>query len=205
MMDVIFFKKDKFNRLCQLPHKARDEEIMQADGATLRLSDQKNGHKGACINQEHNGHELFSPVRAIGRRYCHIRKHTKDPHTFISAYFEQPGKRADVNDNDIRRALKIAAVAKEYDTYRGIPIARIDTHSLRAGGANALHLAGYSDREIQKMGRWRSDTFKEYISEQLDKFTKGMSTKMRRNFNFVNVKGGVLRDITRNVLNSTSN
>ena len=110
-----------------------------------------------------------------------------------------------MNDNDIRRALKIAAVAKEYDTYRGIPIARIDTHSLRAGGANALHLAGYSDREIQKMGRWRSDTFKEYISEQLDKFTKGMSTKMRVNFNFVNVEGGVLRDITKRVINSESN
>ena len=178
---------------------------MKADGATLRLSDQKNGHKGACIHQEHNGHELFSPVRAIGRRYCHIPKHTKDPEAFISAHFKSPGKRADVKDNDIQRALKIAALAKEYESYRGIPISRIDTHLLRAGGANALHLAGYSDREIQKMGRWRNDTFKEYISEQLNKFTKGMSTKMRRNFYFVNVEGGVLRDITRRVINSTSN
>ena len=64
----------------------------------------------------------------------------------------------------------------------------------------ALHLNGYSDREIQKMGRWRSDTFKEYISEQLNSFTKGMSTAMRRQFNFVNVKGGVLRDITNTVV-----
>ena len=178
---------------------------MNNDGATLRLSDQKNGHKGACIHQEHNGHELFSCVRAIGRRYCHIRKHTKDPTTFISAYFDSSGVRRDVNDNDIRRALKIAAIAKDYESLRGIPISRVDTHSLRAGGANALHLAGYKDREIQKMGRWRSDTFKEYISEQLDKFTKGMSTNMRRRFNFVNVEGGVLRDITRTVVNGRSN
>jgi hypothetical protein len=38
---------------------------------------------------------------------------------------------------------------------KGIPIDRIDTHSLRSGGANALSLARYSDTQIQKMGRWR--------------------------------------------------
>ena len=61
----------------------------------------------------------------------------------------------------------------------------------------ALHLLGYSDHEIQTMGQWRSNTFKKYISEQLDKFTKGMSNSMRRRFNFVNVKGGVVREITK--------
>ena len=54
MMDVIFFKKDKHKRLRLLKPDATDEEIMSADGATLCLSDQKNGHKGACIHQEHN-------------------------------------------------------------------------------------------------------------------------------------------------------
>ena len=107
-----------------------------------------------------------------------------------------------MNDNDIRRALKIAAIAKDYESLRGIPTNHIDIHSLRAGGANALHLSGYPDREIQKMGRWRSDTFKEYITEQLSAVTKGMSTSMRRRFNFVNVEGGVLRDITKECINT---
>ena len=191
MMDVVFFKKDKSKRLRLLKPSATDEEIMNADGATLRLSNQKNGHKGACIHQEHNKHKFFSPVRAIGRRYCHIRKHTSDPETFLSAYFESPEERRDVNDNDIRKALKVAAIALDYEKVRGIPISRIDTHSLRAGGANALHLSGYSDREIMKMGRWRSNTFMEYIQEQLSSFTKGMSTSMRTSFNFINVEGGV--------------
>ena len=62
-----------------------------------------------------------------------------------------------------------------------------------------LHLNGYLDRKIQKMGRWRRDTFKEYISEQLNSFTKGMSTAMRQRFNFVNVEGGVPHDITNTV------
>ena len=52
------------------------------------------------------------------------------------------------------------------------------------------------------MGRWRSATFMEYISEQLDAFTKGMSKAMRRRFNFVNVEGGVLTDITDKCVNT---
>ena len=91
----------------------------------------------------------------------------------------------------------------DYESRRGIPTNRIDTHSLQAGGANTLYLSGYSDREIQKMGRWRSDTFKEYIMEQLSAFTKGMSTSMK-SFNFVNVEGGVLKDITKECINSNN-
>ena len=51
----------------------------------------------------------------------------------------------------------------------------------RTGRANALSLAGFSDTEIQKMGRWRSDTFKEYISEGLAVFSEGMSKEMGKN------------------------
>ena len=95
-------------------------------------------------------------------------------------------------------------MALNYPTNKGIPISSIDTHSLWVGGANALHLSGYSDRHIQKMGRWKGETFKTYIREQLSTFTKGMSTCMRRNFNFVNVEGGALRDITHMVLNGAA-
>jgi hypothetical protein len=75
--------------------------------------------------------------------------------------WDEKGKKTYVTDKIIRQGLKMAATVLEYQESRGIPIERIDTHSLRIGGANALHLAGYSDQEIQKMGRWRSDTFKE--------------------------------------------
>jgi hypothetical protein len=45
-----------------------------------------------------------------------------------------------------------------------------------------LSLSGYSDREIQKMGRWRSATFKEYLREQLHCFSDGMSRRMKQKF-----------------------
>ena len=101
-----------------------------------------------------------------------------------------------MRDINIRAALKTAGTALNYPELKGIPIDGIDTHSLRGGGANALSLAGYSDLQIQKMGRWRGETFKEYVSEQLSTFSEGMSSAMSRTFGFVNVEGGVWSDIT---------
>ena len=64
------------------------------------------------------------------------------------------------------------------------------------GGANALALAGFSDTQIQKMGRWRGATFKEYIREELSCYSQGMTRSMRRKFGFVNVAAGSVVDIT---------
>lgn len=199
LQDVTFFKKDHAGRLRQLSRFAHAQDILTADGATLKLDNQKNGWKGVCVHQEHNGEVLSCPVRALGQRYVHIRTYMFDSSTFLSAFFVN-NARFDVTDGDIRRSLKHAAIALQYPEYKGIPIDCIDTHSLRSGGANALSLAGYSDREIQKMGRWRSATFKEYIREELACFSSGMSTKMKRHFQFVNIAGGVYTDVTDQII-----
>ena len=141
------------------------------------------------------------PIRALGRRVLHIRDNGGTPDTYLSA-FRSAGTWQFVTHSHVSTGLKLAAAALDYPSCRGIPIDRIDTHSLRCGGANALALAGYKDREIQKMGRWRSATFLEYIRESLSDFSAGMSTSMKRSFNFVNVEGGVFRDITSVTLNT---
>ena len=43
--------RDAKGRLCQLPINALDEEILTADGATLKLVNHKNGWKGVCVDQ----------------------------------------------------------------------------------------------------------------------------------------------------------
>ena len=139
---------------------------------------------------------MHCPVRALGRRYLHLQNNGVDRKTFLSAYFNEPTERADITNENITRALKMAATALEYPTVKGTPIDRIDTHSLRSGGANALSLARFSDTEIQKMGRWRGATFKEYIREELACFSEGMSTKMKQKFHYMNVAGNAFRNIT---------
>ena len=197
--DITFFKRDAFGTLRQLQRQAPDQDILTADSATLKLDNQKNGWKGVCVHQEANGESYHCPVKALGRRYIHIRPAGISPTTLLSTIFVD-GIRADITDKHIRTAIKLAGAVLDYPSRKGIPIERIDTHSLRSGGANALALNGYSDREIQKMGRWRSNTFKEYIREELACFSAGMSTNMKRKFNFVNIAGGVYHDVTAHTI-----
>ena len=76
---------------------------------------------------------------------------------------------------------------------RKIPLQCIDTHSLWSGGICALVLAGFKDREIMKMGWWapKSQTFMEYIQQQLSTFSAGMSTAMSNVAIFTNMEGSV--------------
>jgi len=200
VIDVTFFKRDAQGKLRQLPRNASHEDILAADSATLRLTNQKNGWKGVCINHHVNGDSYYCPVKALARRVLHIRANSDDVELGLHTFFNNECE-FNISDADIREALKFAAKQLNY-AERGIPIDRIDTHSLRSGGANALSLAGYSDRAIMKMGRWKSKTFLEYISSQLSEFSQGMSFSMSKVLNFVNVEGGVCHDITNIAINT---
>ena len=198
--DVTFFKKNNRGKLRCLPRDAPAHLISSADGATLKLDNQKNGWKGICVYHESNGKAWHCPVRALARRHIHLRNNRADSKTFLSAYYDDRGQRGDITNEDVSKALKAAATVLEYPTAKGIPIDRIDTHSLQSGGANALSLSGYSDTQIQKMGRWRGATFKEYIREELACFSKGISKSMKRKFHFVNITGNAFNTITDDLI-----
>lgn len=199
--DVTFFKRTEQGQLRQVARNAADHVVATADGATLKLDNQKNGHKGVCIHHEANGDSVLCPVRALGRRYCHIRQHAGGEYkTYLSAYWDDDTVRRDVTDKDISRALKVAVATLDYPHTRGVPLERVDTHSLRGGGANALSLNGYTDTQIQKLGRWRGETFKEYIREELASFSVGMSKSMKKCLGYVNVSGGVFHMLPEDAL-----
>jgi hypothetical protein len=158
----MFFKTDKNGILWCLPRNAPHSLIMTAESTTLKLDDQKNGWKGVCVHQEANGEAFNCPVRALARQVVHLRKNGGDTKALLSAFYVD-GTCYNVTGEDISMGLKMAAISLHYPTTRGIPIECIDMHSLCSGGANTLALSGYSDTQIQKMGRWKGVTFKEYI------------------------------------------
>jgi hypothetical protein len=51
------------------------------------------------------------------------------------------------------------------------------------------------------MGRWRGDTFKEYVRKELHCFSDGMAKAMKQCFKFVNLTGHALMDITSKIVN----
>ncbi len=194
----MFFKHDKHGVLKALPSTASTDDIMTADAATLRISNQKNGHAGACVHHEAlHEHGAICSVRALGRRVIHIQSNTKSGNVFLSSYWDAVG-RADVTDGNVSFAVKFAARKLNYPSY-GIPIERVDTHSLRSGGACALKQAGYNDMDIQKMGRWapNSTSFMEYIQQQLSSFSAGMAAAMSAVPMFTNMEGTVTREDLR--------
>ena len=54
----------------------------------------------------------------------------------------------------VSNVLKFGATVLDCPSLKGTLIDRVDTRSLQAGRANALSLAGYNGREIQK---WAAD------------------------------------------------
>jgi hypothetical protein len=176
--DVTFFKTDKKGILQCLPRNALYSLIMTAESPTLKLNNQKNGWKGVCVHQEANGEAFNCPVKVLARQVIHLRENGGDNKALLSAlYLDRT--RYDVTKEDISNGLKMAATLLHYPETRGIPIERINTQSLQSGGANALALSGYLNMQIQKMGRWKGATFKEYIREEPACYSAGMSSNMK--------------------------
>jgi len=195
--DVTFFKQKK-GMLTALPRDTPAEEIMMADAATLRISNKKNGHAGASVHHWALTNEPNKcPVRALGRRVAHIRRHATNGNALLCAFWDQMG-RGDVTGGMVRFSVKYAAAVLDYPV-RGILIDRIDTHSLHSGGACALSVAGFKPHEIMKMGRWapNSLSFMEYIQQQLSTFSAGMSDAMSKIKPFTNMEGATNSDDLR--------
>jgi hypothetical protein len=165
-----------------------------------KIRQPNNGHKGVCVYQQTTGDPIHCPVCALGQRYQHLSENKATGKTFICAYW-MDNEAYNVTADDISTALKRATTLLQYPLYWGIPIKRINTHSLRIGGACALALNGFSEMHIQKMGRWRGDTFKEYIREELHCFSDGMSKAMKQCFKFINVTGHALTEVTNQIVN----
>ena len=122
-----------------------------------------------------------------------------DSGCLLSAYLDG-GERMNVTGDDIVKAVKKAAEELRYPKDKNIEVDQVDTHSLRMGDVNALSLAGYSDRQITKMGRWKSATFLEHIREELGIFSAGMSRKMAQTFKCVNLTGDKWSNVTNAVV-----
>ena len=63
----ITLRKDGYT----IPNTAPLHELLQADEATLRITNQKNGVRGQCIHQQCTGTEL-SPIKSLARRIRNI-------------------------------------------------------------------------------------------------------------------------------------
>ena len=171
-----------------IPNTSSLATLYTAAEATIRMPNQKNGVKGECIHQECTG-TIHSPVKSLARRVHHILNHggTQTTGIYSVAHPLFTGWR-EVTSQHINAALKKAA--GDINLYNlGYTASDVSSHSLRAGGAMAMHLNGIDPNTIQKMGRWKSRTFLMYIHEQISAFATGVSLKMSNSIPFRHIAG----------------
>ena len=66
----------------------------------------------------------------------------------------------------------------------------VGLHSIRSGGAMAMFLSGTSVIVIQRVGRWSSEAFLEYIREQVETFTLDVSRNIIQYEHFFDLNAG---------------
>ena len=160
--------------------------LLQADSATLKITNKQNGKMGQTIHHETFSSPL-SPIKALARRVNHILSNGGSPISLLSEYYEAPLQSFfTVTPLDLITSLRLAVAALKLDE-AGIDPMLIGVHSLRAGGAMALKLNGVSDTIIMKMGRWSSLTFLMYIHNQIGHLSTDLSAKMRTRTPFLNI------------------
>ena len=154
MNEVTFFKLRKTcGFLSPLLINEIKQELLSAVEATLRITEQKNLFKGACVHHGALEGQIFaSPVKALARRVTHIQVYLSDGTILLCAYWDSVG-RFNVTNRDIIFHMKFSAAKLGYPS-SNIPLDNIDTHSNRAGRAYAMKLAGFDDESIRKVGRW---------------------------------------------------
>jgi hypothetical protein len=171
-----------------IPSNQPLETLLTAAEATIRMPNQKNGVKGQCIHQECTG-TSYSPVKSLARRVHHILSHHGTFDTAIYNYSHPLYTDwCTISSQHINHTLKQAGAS--IGLYKlGYTEGDVSSHSLRAGGAMAMHLNNIDPSTIQKMGRWKSNTFLMYIHEQISAFATGVSLKMSNAIPFRHIAG----------------
>jgi hypothetical protein len=140
------------------------ERLLQADGATINLANQKNGVKDAKVSHTLSGDPTICPCRSLARLVDTLSGLPTD--TALGTFRTATGT-SQVTGREILEAVRQGA---RWDNLHlaGYNCTHIGTHSLCSGGATRLcPLEGFNKDVIQLMGQWSSDTYLKYIQPQI--------------------------------------
>ena len=122
--------------------------------------------------------DLLCPVRSyattVSRLWDTVSQANEN--TRVCSYVDQ-GAIGEIDSmyarSRLRSIIELIGVTK-----LGITRENVGLHSIRSGGVMAMFLSGVATIIIQRVGCWESDIFIEYVREQGQTFTVGVSKKM---------------------------
>jgi hypothetical protein len=181
--DLQFWRKRPTGLMDRISPLATLQELLQADAVTITLDNQKNGQRDAVLHHEALPNNPLCPCRAAARRFDRMR--LCDPHN-ANAILSRYAPNKHVSATQMAGGIRKAAL-RSMIWLQGYDLLRIGPHSLRASGAMQLKLNGESDSMIQKMGRWSSNTWLQYLHGQISCLTRGISARMATPVLYFNV------------------
>ena len=159
--------------------------LLQADGVTICLENQKNGKKDQTLYHDASDGPLMCPVKAAAHLIYQLRGLPQD--TPLGSYRDDvTSTLGRVQAVEIRAMIRLGASADRLDE-AGYDLSRIGSHSLRSGGAVRLKLAGAKDSLIKELGRWSGDTFRRYVQPYIGPIARGWAARMSVPLRFWNV------------------
>ena len=169
-----------------IPHD--HPHLHNSDLVRIRFEFQKNDKRDVYIHMFRSGDDTLCPVIAWAntvRRVLKIPGATVDSH--VCSFFDKNTNKVSLITAEYTRSRLRAMVVIIGEDILGFKASEIGLHSLRSGGAMAMFLSGTSVVVIMRVGRWSSEAFLEYIRDQVESFTLGVSSNMLKYETFLNL------------------
>jgi hypothetical protein len=179
-------RRTKILRLRNIVFKSHSGRLLRADsGANLAAAKlvivtfefQKNDHRSTQVHMFRTDDSVLNPVVAWAHTVQRVRSYKDATMDSKVCLFQNTQGMSTIQADHARTWLR--SVADLVGEARlGFTKDEIGLHSIRSGGAMAMFMSGISTIIIQRVGRWSSEAFLEYIRDQIESFTSGVSQKM---------------------------
>ena len=190
----IIFKKNGIT----LQHT--DEHLAQADIVMIVFEFQKNDKRDIQVHMFQTSDEVLNPVIAWAKTVKRVWGYNNSStDTTVCTFMNPNGRITNILAPHVRDWLKRIVELIGEDTL-GFTKDDVGLHSIRSGGAMAMFLSKTNTIIMMRVGRWSSDAFLEYIREQVENFTMGVSENMIKYENFFTMN----RDPTTNIQSSST-
>ena len=167
----IIFKKEGTTLVHEL------DNIWEADMVAITFEFQKNNKRNKTVHMFRTADKVLCPVKAWATTVIRLIKTIPNvsKETTVCSFCDSKGVVTQITSTyAISRIKSVVDVIGENKL--GFSRDEVGLHSIRSGGAMAMFLSGVSEIIIQR--RWESFAFLEYIREQVENFTYGVSEKM---------------------------
>jgi hypothetical protein len=164
-----------------------DPSLATADIVRLTFEYQKNDKRDVSIHMFATEDEVLNPVAAWAATVTRVRSiPNSNDDSPVCLFHKSAGSITKISSEHVRSKLR-ATVELIGIEELGFSKDDIGLHSIRSGGAMAMFLSGTAVIIIMRIGRWSSEAFLEYIREQVESFTVGVSQRMLQYESFFNL------------------